>query len=574
MKVANMKIPFSYYGSYLVISPIHRKGSDQTKLFIRHIRGGDERDSSLFAIEMLRGEESIHYDVEMEPHLLSLIATDGSGDSIKCCFSSNSTIRIKGNRVGLKLTAITGAYDYALLFPDSTWEINSFIQKRRFRLIPLEGSLLVDAPFEVDKSKHIFAYCKPDMMTEEFDLAITEYNLVFKKESNLSLSFKENVLQAEKEFKDWKEGMLKIPDAYNNGFDMASYITWSCVVKPDGLLTRPAMYMSKNWMTNIWSWDHCFNAMALIDNNPELAWDQFCIFFDQQDRSGALPDFLNDQGALWNCCKPPIHGWALKWMMERTTYIDNERLVEVYEPLKRWTNWWFYHRDDDQDGVCQYNHGNDSGWDNSTVFAKGIPVETPDLSAFLIIQMDVLQKIAKQLGKAKEALEWEHRADATFSAMMEHFWTENGFRACLSTSHETIKSDSLLLYIPLILGERLTNEQRNILLTNLLTKNEFKTDHGFATESVTSDYYRDDGYWRGPIWAPSTMLLIDGLLACGERDLAIKIAEAFCQMANQSGMAENFNAMTGEGLRDPAFTWTSSVFLIAGSLINKECVTK
>ncbi len=28
-----------------------------------------------------------------------------------------------------------------------------------------------------------------------------------------------------------------------------------------------------------------------------------------------------------------------------------------------------------------------------------------------------------------------------------------------------------------------------------------------------------------------------------------------------SGFAENFNAVTGDPLRDPAYTWTSSVFL-------------
>lgn len=33
-------------------------------------------------------------------------------------------------------------------------------------------------------------------------------------------------------------------------------------------------------------------------------------------------------------------------------------------------------------------------------------------------------------------------------------------------------------------------------------------------------------------------------------------------MANENGMAENFHAQTGQGSRDLAFTWTSSVFLI------------
>ena len=45
------------------------------------------------------------------------------------------------------------------------------------------------------------------------------------------------------------------------------------------------MYMSKNWMTNIWSWDNCFNAMALVRHQPELAWDQFMIFLTGRMRA-------------------------------------------------------------------------------------------------------------------------------------------------------------------------------------------------------------------------------------------------------------------------------------------------
>jgi glycogen debranching enzyme len=570
MKVEKMTIPFSRYGSFLVISPVFRRDSDQKSLYIRHIRGGDEKNGAIFKIDVVRGNEVIDYEVEMEPHVLKLIAMDGSSDIVECCFSSDSSIRIRGHRAGLKLTAITGAYDYALPFPDQTWEINSFVQERRFRIIPLEGSVQVDAPFKVDKSKHIIVRCHPDSTSQIFDFAISEYQLVFEQEKSLEMSFSENALRVANEYKQWQENSLNVPAIFQKGHDMASYITWSSVVKPDGLLTRPAMYMSKNWMTNIWSWDHCFNAMALIEKQPELAWDQFCIFFDQQDESGALPDFLNNQWALWNCCKPPIHGWTLKWMMDRSDFIDDKKLKEVYTPLARWTNWWFFHRDDDLDGIAQYNHGNDSGWDNSTVFSKGIPVETPDLSAFLIIQMDVLAMIAERLEKMEEAIEWKLRADKTFMKMMDHFWTGEGFRACISHSHEPIETESLLLYIPLILGERLTNEQKEILIDGLVNRHYFCTEYGFATESVKSPFYREDGYWRGPIWAPSTMLLIDGLQACGKEELARTTAEKFCKMANQSGMAENFNALTGKGLRDPAFTWTSSVFLIAGHMINGE----
>jgi glycogen debranching enzyme len=507
------------------------------------------------------------YDVEFAPHMLRLVAKEGYLD---CCFSSDSTIRLQGNGLNLQLTALTGAYDYALEFPDHTWEINSFKEKRRFRIIPIEGSVDVQAPFEVDKSKYIHIICRPTNADQTFETAISDYHITYKKDESLEMSFLESIKNVEEDFKNWKDKTLMAPEEFHTGWEKAAYITWSSIVKAEGLLSRRAMYMSKNWMTNIWSWDHCFNAMALIKNQPELAWDQYCIFFDAQDESGALPDFLNDQFSLWNCCKPPIHGWTLKWMMERSDFITNEKLREIYDPLVKWTNWWFLYRDDDNDGIPQYNHGNDSGWDNSTVFSKGIPVETPDLASFLIIQMDVLATIAKRLGKYEDSTAWKYKADETFNKMMEHFWTEEGFRACLSESHRPISSQSLILFIPFILGERLSKTQRDVLINCLLHEHQFETEHGFATESVDSPFYRQDGYWRGPIWAPSSMLLIEGLKAIGEIDLARKTAEKYCTMANQSGMAENFNAITGEGLRDPAFTWTSSVFLILANELWEE----
>ena len=52
-----------------------------------------------------------------------------------------------------------------------------------------------------------------------------------------------------------------------------------------------------------------------------------------------------------------------------------------------------------------------------------------------------------------------------------------------------------------------------------------------------------------------------GLRRCGEREFARDMARRFADMACRSGFAENFDALTGEGLRDRAYTWTASAFL-------------
>lgn len=91
-------------------------------------------------------------------------------------------------------------------------------------------------------------------------------------------------------------------------------------------------------------------------------------------------------------------------------------------------------------------------------------------------------------------------------------------------------------------------------------------------EHRDSPAYDSNGYWRGPVWAPSTMIVVSGLLAAGEEKLARTIAARFCRMCAKSGFAENFDALTGEGLRDRSYTWTSSVLLILAHELLEERV--
>ncbi len=69
-----------------------------------------------------------------------------------------------------------------------------------------------------------------------------------------------------------------------------------------------------------------------------------------------------------------------------------------------------------------------------------------------------------------------------------------------------------------------------------------------GSELPSSPYYQPDGYWRGPIWAPSTVLVVDGLRRAGHGELAKRISERFRALCEASGFAENFDALTGTGL--------------------------
>jgi putative isomerase len=554
------KIPFSRYGSFITISSNHQEEAGE--LYIRNIRNGDNDFGAVFRIELL-GEMPV--TTVMKPSVLRLENERGFAEF---CISESGVLQVKSHGTGVRLTGMTGAYDYAIFVDEDRWEVNHSMQEMRYMFTRLKGSLEVDAPFIEQRCEKIVIDLQPNSADLDMECAIEEFVTVYKPRSYSS--FSDGQKAVEKEYEAWLAKTLEVPQGISSGRELAAYITWSCVVPSEGILPRPAMYMSKNWMTNIWSWDHCFNALALAKNSPQLAWDQLMIFFDLQDDSGVLPDFANNRFALWNFTKPPIHGWTFRRMSEfQGQLLTVDKLQELYRPLVKWTKWWLTYQDGDNDGISQYNHGNDSGWDNSTIFHKGTPVESPDLSSFLVLQMEVLSEIAGLLGNTEEAHYWQQESQRLLARMIGHFWDGQKFAAARSGTHEKIESNSLVLLVPLILGKRLPEEILSVLVKEL---REFVTEFGLATERPDSPYYRKDGYWRGPIWAPTTMLLVDGLLEAGEKEFALEIARKFCTMAAKSGMAENYDALTGEGLRDPAFTWTSSVFLILGHLLRENGV--
>ena len=66
------------------------------------------------------------------------------------------------------------------------------------------------------------------------------------------------------------------------------------------------------------------------------------------------------------------------------------------------------------------------------------------------------------------------------------------------------------------------------------------------------------------------MLITSGLDEIGERTFSNELKERFCQMAQRNGMTENFDAESGVGLRDPAYTRTSSVYLLIAHDLGKH----
>ncbi|MEV7971145.1 trehalase family glycosidase [Sphaerisporangium sp. NPDC088356] len=546
------EIPFSFRGSWFDLSPvIGEKAYAQDVHLVSHQTG---MHPILRLIPTAKGART-ETAITAAPQRLTWARDAGRIDA---AYESPDTVRMRGVGLGLRLlaadavlTPFSGPYFYQ--DPgDGSWVFTLYQTGRRYRVTLLEGRVAEYLGAQVLGTAVRGVVIPGD--DGPWEIAIEEYETArapYTREND----FEQVVSAARADFDAFRDAVAPWRGDRTPTAELAAYVLWSATVRPAGFVTRPAVLMSKHWMDKVWSWDHCFNAIALADGLPDLAWDQFHLVFDHQDAAGALPDSVTHSEVLHNFVKPPIHGWAL-----RNVDPSHEREpAEVYRRLERWTSFWLTHRRVPGHELAHYQHGNDSGWDNATTFDCERVVETADLAAFLVLQMRELARLAAGLDRPADSAHWSRAADRMRDALLAELWTVDRFVARSAYSGRTWSSSSLLDLMPIVLGEELPEAVRASLASGI---EAHLTAFGLATELTTSPHYQDDGYWRGPIWAPSTVLIEDGLRRAGYPKLADEISARFRILCEKSGFAENFDARSGAGLRDRAYTWTASAYLI------------
>ena len=553
-------IPFSTHGSWFGISPVLAEKTYAEDLHLVSHQNGMHAVLRLVPLDTATGDRA-ETVVRATPSLLSWTGGDGRVD---LAYESPDTIRVHGQGLGLRITAVakaltpfSGTYFYRDPV-DGAYTFTSYETGRRYRITVLFGTVA-----EVAGSQALGAGDRGLTVTGEADgtweIAVEELDSA-RRPHRSSSAFDQVVEAARRSFARFVDTVAPWRSAGTSAAELAAYVVWSATVRPGGLVTRPAVLMSKHWMDKVWSWDHCFNALALAPGSPALAWDQFLLPFDHQDESGALPDSVTHSEVLHNFVKPPIHGWALGHLRGRLPApLGPVELADAYARLTRWTDFWLTARRTPGAALPHYQHGNDSGWDNATTFDPERVIVSADLAAFLILQLRELADMAAELDLPEDALTWTSTADTAQAEMLDQLWNGERFIARGVHSQDTWASSSLLDLMPVVLGEHLPESISSVLADRI---EAHLTAYGLATELPASPHYRSDGYWRGPIWAPATVLIEDGLRRAGHERLADEISARFRALCETSGFAENFDALTGVGLRDRAYTWTASSYLL------------
>lgn len=341
--------------------------------------------------------------------------------------------------------------------------------------------------------------------------------------------------------------------------ELAAYGLWSAVAFARGNYKRDCMLVSKNYMCGMWSWDHCFAAMATSFVSPERAWDQLMCMFDNQREDGRIADCIEAVKSEWGYLKPPIHGLTLGILRSNMELSEAQRR-EAYEKLSKWAMYWITYRDLEGEGIPRYLHGNDSGWDNNTVFDHKGNIQSAELPAYLIQMINELIDLAAEFDP-ESIPAWKERAERLRKAMLDELFVNNLPIARLADTKEQVGLYSPLPYMSISLGRDLPEEVRTAMLSKLDDPN-FLTPYGIASEALNSPEYQLDGYSRGSVWSYGQFLPVVGLRKLGEIEYTKKIMKGFLTCCRKGGFSECFCSMDGSGQRDRFLNWSVCVYVL------------
>jgi glycogen debranching enzyme len=375
--------------------------------------------------------------------------------------------------------------------------------------------------------------------------------------------------RAEKHWQEWFAEIPPVLPEYETQYLYAWWLMAAGIISTRFFTTREVLTPSKIHYVGVWQWDALFHALAYRHAHPRLAKDQLRILLDHQREDGMLPDAIHDEGTITHLdfpveadvTKPPLLVWTI-WKIYETTG-DREFLQETYEPAVRWINWWLEHNDRDGDGLCEYGHPFSSGLDDSPLWDGGMPVCSPDLNTYLILQMQYLNRIALEIGETFAADEWAHRAEELARRMDSLLWDEESGMYLARRNGVMIRLKTPFSLFPLLTG-LLSEERRYQLLSHLRNETTFAAQFPVPSVAMDETTFDPEQMWRGPAWVNVNYLLVEGLKNSGFIDEAKKLRRVTLEkLMSFPDFYEYYNPLTGMPGKKaaPVFGWSAALFI-------------
>lgn len=335
------------------------------------------------------------------------------------------------------------------------------------------------------------------------------------------------------------------------------------------------------YFVGFWAWDSWRFSAALAKFAPELAKDNIRAMFDYQQPDGMIIDCIYTDPAENNArdSKPPLVSWAVDEIFTHTG--DTAFVSEMYPQLLAYYKWWYQKRDHNRNGICEYGSTDgtleaaawESGMDNAIRFddakmlkndgaadAWSMDQESVDLNAYLALECKLLKKFAGLLGMTFDGPDYGNQVADYFFDKEKGFFFDRRLK-----DGSFIQEPGCEAYTPLW-TQVATADQVKAMLPLLTDTAKFSTYIPFPTVAADNPKYNPRGYWRGPIWLDQTYFAIRGLRNYGYGKMAdeytLQVFDRLKGLKEGAPIHENYGTHTGELLKAPHFSWSSSHLLM------------
>ncbi len=549
----------------------------RTELSLVTLRGGSVRakdGNTLIGIVPTFEGRRLPFVVKSEPDQITLLTRRGS---VRMTFASPTMIVAEGDRgMGLRMDKTMEQHEVVKPRKDGAWEAD-FRWTCSVIFKGVGGSSFgFEGAWDWDKlsSAEIKGVTRP-APDGRFTLIMEEFT-----HAGMVRDSYPSYEQARADMRaDWESffaGMPKFIEPYERARAEAEYTLWSYLIDPTGTVTHKMIVMIGTEIAS--QWQMCQNAVALQEH-MDIAMDLLLSPLDRVSPLGQFSDLYNDATVVTQFVKPPMHGWAIKQIMKRHDLLKEagrEKTETLYQAVGRWGNWFMDYRDEDGDGLPSFEHGDETGFDDCTLFTDHMQMTTPDLSAYLVLLFEAEGDLASLLGRpADEIKAWYDRSRALLDRMIEKMWDGEHFVGIVPYTGEKLFSSSFIHYLPIILGDRLPADIVDKLAHDLTVEGEFLTPYGIATERLDSDLLNVTGMSisRGNIVPPGMIYICTGLFESRRRDAGRLIAERYCTALMQQGMPFLINPIAGNTAGYHGGSWPACAYTIICRLLSEDAAS-
>ena len=541
--------PFSRRGSYLCLfcAPDGQTEFGKAKLFFGNLRGmGPYRQVRAELVKDGLPQPAEIFTTESE-----VILRTKAGE-VRFCIGERRFLRMRGTdglalRLSVNMPVFSGNATNLL---DGCWQFD--LGSAQAVLIPFAGKLeahqafggnlggTIALSFDIQPDENgVVDVGVEEFLTDPIHRPIADYP-----------EYAACVKNFEEEFESFCAQFSPLPAAWEPMRRRALWTIWTLTVEPDGetMFKHTMIKMLHGTFEHVSGWQQGMHIVCLSRWAPALSWEILRALFDYQDANGRIADILTDASFARAAMKPPIQGLALNWLLDHTdpSIVPQEDLRVIYEGIVRWSEFFFRCRDLDGDGIWENRGCMETGWEDAPFFRQlGWPIASPDMNAYLALQLEAQAKLGRVLGEKEEVCAgYEAQSRELIDRIVKTFWDGERWFALNPQTGKRSDTHTLSLFCTLVLGKRLPQEIIDKCVETLFAPGRYLTPYGIATEALDSPFFAH-GFAQGSVIPPAEFLLVMAMEACGRPDLAAEIARRYLKTLRDTGLFHTHDSLTG-----------------------------